>query len=918
MESVLVSAATGALKAVTVKLATLLGDEFKNMKDVRKEIKPLSDELNYMHAFLEKMSEEENPDKQDKRWMTDVREMSYDIEDSLDDFMICIDDDKSAKKKSLMKKCTKLLDKMKAHKRISKAIQEFKTQIKEVGDRNHRYRTGVTTTKDSHEMIDIRAQAIFKDASELVAIDEQKNELINLLIEDGSLSQHQVKVVAIVGLGGLGKTTLANQVYESLKDKFDCKAFVTVSRTPHMLEVLRTILLDISGQEYTGDMQHLIRKISDFLQDKRYLIVVDDLWDSESWEAIQNAFIKNSCASRIIITTRKIEVAQSCCTLRRGHIYKLRPLNPKNSRKLFLKRIFGLEEGCPSDLSEVCDDILKKCDGLPLAIIAIAGLLAGKAPTVDEWNKVQCSFGHALERHSDVNRMIQILSLSYFDLPPHLRSCLLYLSLFPEDYEIRKDRLILRWIAEGFVHEEHGFTQYEIGDRCFNELINRSLIQPVDSDYFDVICCRVHDTILEFILSKAVEENFVTLFGLANIRVDPDRKIRRLSLQDRNEVSDAIVGSREKIIYYHVRAVVVFPGCLDSLPSLQKLKHLRVLDLEGCKALQAHHLTHLGRLFALRYLNFRNTCIDELPEEIGELQYLQTLDIRGTYIKELSSSVGRLSRLVTLLCDPFVRLPDGFGKNMQALQQLMGSISVCDQSPSFAQELRQLRNLRILEISFDDEVSEDLMSSLCTLGMGCLNSLVIECDEKQMKWVMEPWSPTPHGLKILQISWIVVPRVPRWIRSLVNLQDLRLHVEQLGVADFGLLGSLNALSSLCLPVNKVADRWSSTQGTQRVKINGTHGFRNLRRFQVGSGDCAFGLLFEGGAMPNLQELFLSFNSDLTGSLTNAEFDFGIQHLPCLALVGYYFSNYHDPEHPAWVALEKAASSNPNHPKLHYN
>jgi len=252
---------------------------------------------------------------------------------------------------------------------------------------------------------------------------------------------------------------------------------------------------------------------------------------------------------------------------------------------LFLKRIFGSEEGCPSDLYEVCDDILKKCDGLPLAIIAIAGLLAGKAPTVDEWNKVQCSFGHALERHSDVNRMIQILSLSYFDLPPHLRSCLLYLSIFPEDYEIRKDRLILRWIAEGFVHEEHGFTQYEIGDRCFNELINRSLIQPVDSGSFDVTWCRVHDIILEFILSKAVEENFVTVFGLPNIRVDPHRKIRRLSLQDRNEVSDAIVGSREKIIYYHVRAVVVFPRSLDSLPSLQKFKHLRVLDLEDCKGL---------------------------------------------------------------------------------------------------------------------------------------------------------------------------------------------------------------------------------------------------------------------------------------------------------------------------------------------
>jgi len=242
-------------------------------------------------------------------------------------------------------------------------------------------------------------------------------------------------------------------------------------------------------------------------------------------------FIKNSCGSRIITTTRVNEVAESCCSSHWGHMYTIRPLNAANSRRLFLKRIFGSEEACPSHLTEVSDDILKKCDGLPLAIITLAGLLAGKSPTFNEWNKVQSSFGYALERQSDVNTMIQILSLSYFHLPPHLQNCLLYLSIFREDYEIRKERLVLRWIAEGFIRED-GFTQYELGEKCFNELINKSLIEPWTSKRSGtLISCRVHDTILEFIVSKAMEENFVTLFGVPNITVDPRRKIRHLSLQ---------------------------------------------------------------------------------------------------------------------------------------------------------------------------------------------------------------------------------------------------------------------------------------------------------------------------------------------------------------------------------------------------
>jgi len=257
---------------------------------------------------------------------------------------------------------------------------------------------------------------------------------------------------------------------------------------------------------------------------------------------------------------------------------------------------------------------------------------------------------------------------------------------------------------------------------------------------------------------------------------------------------------------------------------------------------------------------------------------------------------------------------------MQALQRLQ-DITVWSQIPNFMQELCQLRNLRILRV-WTDVFTKDLASSLCILGTGSLNSLTAGTNEESMNFVMEPWNPTPISLKRLEILGIQLPRIPRWIGSLDNLQHLGLNVDQLGPADVGLLGRLSALSSLCLWVMiEVADRLTSSQEAQWVKISGTHGFPSLRMFRVGSINCGFGWLFEAGAMPKLQELNLEFSRDKTGSLTNGEIDFGIQHLPCLAIVrcdlGYFINANYEPEHPAWDAVKNAVSSNPNHPRLYH-
>lgn len=234
-----------------------------------------------------------------------------------------------------------------------------------------------------------------------------------------------------MGFGGMGKTTLANQIYHSFGEQFRYRAFVSVSRNPDMLKVLRGILCQLSKREYSStefeDERQLIDNILDFLRDKRYLIVVDDVWSVETWEIIKCAIPGNNFGSLIITTTRIKGVAESCSP-HANHVYELRPLSAVHSKGLFLKRIFSSERQCPPHLNRICDDILKKCGGLPLAIITISGLLANKAQTVDQWAQVQSSIGYALQRYPSVERMIKILSLSYFDLHHDLKTCLLYLS----------------------------------------------------------------------------------------------------------------------------------------------------------------------------------------------------------------------------------------------------------------------------------------------------------------------------------------------------------------------------------------------------------------------------------------------------------------------------------------------------------
>ncbi|KAF7076576.1 hypothetical protein CFC21_081206 [Triticum aestivum] len=922
MEAALVSVATGVLKPVLGKLGALLSEKYNRFKRVRKDIKSLTDELAAMDAFLMKMSEEEDPDVQDKVWMNEVRELSYDMEDCIDDFMQSVDD-KDPEPEGFIEKIKHSLGKlgkMKARRRIANEIHDLKKQITEVGEKNARYKTEVGKRNARHKTveafsetidgtIDTRALVIFDDVSKIVGMDESKTEVINLLTEEyGRGSSRQLKVVSIFGPGGMGKTTLANQVYQELRRGFVCQAFLSVSRSPSIMNILRTIFSKVSNRPYAGteegSVQQLAINIYEFLQDKRYFIVVDDIWDMDTWDVIKCAFPMTRMGSRIITTTRINSVAEACSSSFNGHVYGIRPLDIVYSRQLFYRRLFNSEEHCPSHLQEVSNQILQKCGGLPLAIIAISGLLASKQKTTEIWNEVKDSIGRALERNRSVENMMKILSLSYFDLPSLLKTCLLCLGIFPEDTVIEKKCLIRRWIAEGLFHKEGRYTVHELGEMCFNELVNRNLIQLVIDEHHKLNTCRVHDTILDFIISKSIEDNFVTLVGVPFVPVNVKRKVRRLSIQ--LDTQGNCIVQKRRLVLSHARSLNIF-GNSGEMSRLDEFRHLRIVDF-GCWGSPyngniEHHIKNIGRLLHLRYLNLRGTRISELPGDIGCLRGLEMLDIRGTFVWELPASIVNLGKLVHLLTDCKVTFPDGIGK-LQALEVLKW-VDFSLQSLDYMQQLGQLRNLRRLFIDVNERARRLPVSSFCDFSL--LEKLgYLKIKNGNTFLPLGTACPVAPSLQKLVLIDSPVLHVPDWMRALVNLQELRIEVKGITQSDLCILGSLPALLKL-----ELEGRYHDSKD-RMLTVSAEAGFPYLTKFRYYADQEGINLKFAAGSMPNLEMLVIVLRACRTEALADC-FDFGIKNLPRLVTVDCTVEQGDCSSFKA--AMKSAGSTHPNRPTV---
>jgi disease resistance protein RPM1 len=338
-------------------------------------------------------------------------------------------------------------------------------------------------------MEDIRNNAACNiDEAELVGFAAPKRELIARI--DVTTMDGPAKVICVVGMGGLGKTTLARKAYESKEDtlkSFPYSAWITVSQSFFRRGMLQNMISQFFGvNALNGLLKQLAGKVLEDglanylrtkLQDKRYFIVFDELWVIHHWSWISGIALprSNNKGSQIIITTRDVGLARHCTS--ESLIYHLKTLEIDDAIKLLLRKTNITHDEMDKDenLSTIVTKVVKKCGYLPLAILTIGGVLATKK--IAEWENFYKKLPSELESNPNLEAVRRVVTLSYNHLPSYLKPCLLYLSIFPEDFEIKRSHLIDRWIAEGFVRAKIGTTIVGVGKEYFDELICRSMVQ---------------------------------------------------------------------------------------------------------------------------------------------------------------------------------------------------------------------------------------------------------------------------------------------------------------------------------------------------------------------------------------------------------------------------------------------------------
>ncbi|XP_073112212.1 disease resistance protein RPM1-like [Elaeis guineensis] len=800
-----------------------------------------------MEAYIRYVDTRKDVDKRWEGWVKILRDLVHQLEDIIDEYAFLVGEQHRRGFYDSLFRTFRHFKYIKAWRGIRRKLQDVEAILDDLSMQKVRYgvQEGTTYTDDSAGRCQHGKEPPYAfDEDEIVGFETYKSLLVGWLTDEEPLRT----IMSVWGMGGLGKTTLVNDVYRSqeVKRYFDRRAWVRVSQKCTAEDLMRRLIEDLynenrdilPGNIDTMPCDTMAEVLHAYLQQKRYLIILDDMWHINGWFVeLSPVLVDSKCRSRIVITTRNHD----------------------------------------------------RCHGLPLAIMAAGSSLSYREMEELEWRKFCEGLDWEETNMLMSERVRNILKLSFEDLSYHLRNCFLYCTIFLEDYLIKRKRLIRLWVAEDFVEKREGISKEEVVEENLNELIRRCMLQVVTRNRFGrPKLCRMHDIVRELTRKISEQEYFCMVYK--GEETESIGKTCRLSVQKGPELfpstsplirsgrpspatlpdnlndGEATVpvaappllaagdGRRKStqtgvsLGMSNVRSLFVFDMTIFSsgglLTSLQLKKEpkdmtnfsweswtsittsfrlLRVLDLEGFPIERVPDEVTI--LFNLHYLGLRRTLVKELPRSLGRLRNLRTLDLNDSKIERLPNGITQLKNLwhlfawrihdrafAELASNPGVKAPEGIWnlKNLQALK----SVEADEDMVRHIGNLTQLRTLRITRVRGMHSV--ELCSSISK--MSHLVNLDITTSNEGEALQLEALKPPSFLYQKLELRGQLEHGVlPHWLRedpppclhALPNLailgmynaydgQELRFHAGGFPKLKFLMLGGSNRLDSISM------------------------------------------------------------------------------------------------------------------------
>ncbi|XP_030965415.1 putative disease resistance RPP13-like protein 1 [Quercus lobata] len=733
-------------------------------EQVHADLKKWKTTLPKIRAVLDDAEDKQMTSKFVKSWLDDLEDLAYDVDDILDEFAtealrrkLNAEEPSTSKVRKFIPACCVGLNpsSIMFDANMRSKINEINTRLQEIVTQKNDLELrdcaeGRTRTKRSR----VPTTSLVNEVH-VYGRDGDKKAIVKLLLS-GESSDAQLSVIPILGMGGLGKTTLAQLVYndDEVSRYFDLKAWACVSEDFDIIRVTKAILLSVISEHCdANDLNSIQVKLKETLSGKKFLLILDDVWNEnyDDWTKLRSPFEFGAPGSKIIVTTRNYGVSSTMGTT---PAYELKELSNDACWNLFTQHALGATDfTAHPKLEEIGRKILDKCKGSPLAAKVLGGLLRTKHDH-DEWKDVLDS--KIWDIPEEKSSIFSILKLSYQYLPSHSKRCFAYCSLFPKDYEFEEKELVLLWIAEGFFQETKGNKPMEDqGDECFRDLLRRSFFQRSSNNESVFV---MHDLIND-LAQWAARGLCYRLENILDKQFEISTKVRHFSY-----IRSYFEGMKKFEDFpkdMHLRTFLPLPinhsGYLTNyIPNcwLPQLRCLRVLSLCGYEIVELP--SSIGDLKHLRYLNLSDTKITSLPESTTSLYNLQTLLLKGCY------------RLI--------KLPEKIGNLLNLRHLDITNVNSIEEMPAGIKELKSLQTLSNFVVGKDTASKiGDLMNLESLRGTLCISNLenVLDVEDakranllgkKNLDALVMKWKPELDDLQVARSSLDILEMLRPWTK----------------------------------------------------------------------------------------------------------------------------------------------------------